>query len=202
MKFQFPQNRYEIWEAGLADVLAFLSKNDIRPPKIIPGPPPVAVNKWQSYGLYFQSSFSKLDGVRDGCIWVNVEKAAMPSYKQSRSGYSFPGHKTDRTPAGILAHETGHHVGRVCRFDSSMSWFSMWITSKPVTSYEPTVEESFAETMRIFILNPGLLSRGSPRRFQYLIDRGLKPLFELDYDPLEFAPKHVKKSAAYFCNGA
>jgi hypothetical protein len=202
MKYQFPQGRNEIWEAGLADVLAFLHKNGIHPPKIYPEPPPVAANKWQTYGLYFGPSSYGGPEARDGRIWVNIDKARMPSYKQSRSGYSFPGHKTDRTPAGVLAHEIGHHVGRVCRFDSSMSWFSVWVMTKPVTSYEPTEEEAFAETMRIFILNPGLLSRGAPRRFYYLIDRGLKPLFDLDYDPLEFAPKHVKKSAAYFCNGA
>lgn len=38
-----------------------------------------------------------------------------------------------------------------------------------------TVHESIAESLRLFILNPDLLKNIAPNRYQYFIDKGLKP---------------------------
>ncbi len=202
MIFNFGMSRQEVYADGLRAVIAFLEVNQISIPVFTAGPPPRALNKWQSYGLYMSYRFLKGPSARRPEIFVNVARAAMPTRERSRI-WSYPGHKTDRTPAGILAHETGHHVGHELRLDTSSEWFDIWLFSDSVTSYEPTMEEGFAETMRLFILNPELLRKGRPSRYQYLIDAGLKPLKpggNWKVDVLANAPQHIKDAANKFAN--
>jgi hypothetical protein len=70
--------------------------------------------------------------------------------------------------------------------------------TKPVTSYEPTAEEAFAETMRIFIMNPALLSAARPCRYAFLTTY-FKPLHNLEWwEVLKNAPDFILQSAKKF----
>ena len=79
------------------------------------------------------------------------------------------------TGAGVIAHETGHYV------DSLLKMPSLHIQKyirgeRAVSSYEPNDQEVFAESMKLFILNPYLLRQGRPLRYEFLKSLGLEPV--------------------------
>ena len=83
-------------------------------------------------------------------------------------GYSWPRHCSDRTELGVLAHEMGHHVHQ------SLPWARQEELRKTfprkglaVTGYEPNVDESIAESFRLFCLNPDLLYEGRRPRYNF-----------------------------------
>lgn len=130
-----------------------------------------------------------------------------PGYK-----WSFTGYKADNTAPGVIAHEIGHHVwecrvrmedGRRHHYTHDMLlkyWETNRASEPQVTSYgAQSVEEDFAESMKLFLLNPDLLLKGRPRRYSMLADGfGLQPVVEADWsDVLVFA--HEKLLAAA-CN--
>lgn len=47
---------------------------------------------------------------KDGTVFVNVRVTAFPVSIPGNRRWSYPGWKTDRTAAGVVAHELGHHV--------------------------------------------------------------------------------------------
>lgn len=104
---------------------------------------------------------------RDGGV-----RTVRALYTRPGTGYSWPGHVSDRTEAGVLAHELGHHVHLsspdALRVTAKFPW-----RREQVTSYERSrrgyeAEEAFAETFRLFLLNPSLLSEGRPERYRFL----------------------------------
>ncbi len=102
-------------------------------------------------------------------IWIN-----LPACQQPGRGYSWPGYKGDRTAAGVLAHEVGHHVAGVLR--PNLLTYSIAVQGEPpVTGYRPNIGEDFAEAMRLFIMNPSLLKHGRPKRYKALRALGLVP---------------------------
>lgn len=104
-------------------------------------------------------------------IYVDVEACAKPASNPSPRRCSFPGWKTDRTPVGVVCHETGHYISQILssnRIHYNSKWEISLKRSKKVSGYEPNLEEAFAESMRLFILNPNLLKSASPERFVYL----------------------------------
>lgn len=127
-------------------------------------------DKLQSYGEYTQS---------DKIIWVNVNKCKEP-VKNPGYSWSYPGYKSDRTVLGVTAHETGHF----CHFHFVGSKFNKMLNDfyairneeKSLTSYEPNINETIAESFRLFILNPDLLKQGRPKRYKGLIDNGFNPI--------------------------
>jgi hypothetical protein len=155
----------------------------------------------------------------DNTAFVNLKKAASLVKKPRCSTWSFPGYKIDREPCGVVAHETGHHVDHVLGegqnpkltpgmnpdantirlyntlFRGSPSshpeWAKVVRLSKPITSYEPNLHESFAETGRLFILNPDLLEQGSPERFKFFTKVGLKPSETRDFRQVLDHPDYV-----------
>jgi len=136
----------------------------------------------------------------DNTVFVNLKKAARAVMHPGCSSWSFPCYKIDREPCGVVAHETAHHIDHVLGplrlgpglnpdtthpvrlyrslFVGSPSshpeWEKVVRRSKPITSYEPNLHESFAETGRLFILNPDLLRQGSPERYDFFIALGLR----------------------------
>ncbi len=64
--------------------------------------------------------------------------------------------------------------------------------SKVITSYEPNLHESFAETSRLFILNPDLLEQGSPERFKFLTNVGLKTSETRDFRQVLDHPDYIQ----------
>lgn len=129
-----------------------------------------------------------LVGTRTGlycydCIFVNVPVTALPVQNPGNQRWSYPCWKTDRTAIGVLAHECGHYVEDYLQHVKKTllpsihghNWRVLVSKGKKVTSYEPVPSEAWAETMRVFILNPDLLRLGIPKRYKFLIDAGLKP---------------------------
>jgi hypothetical protein len=61
-----------------------------------------------------------------------------------------------------------------------------------------------AESMRLFILNPGLLHIIAPERCKYIVKSGLKPVVTEDWDkvlenaPAEYSRQILKKKLSWF----
>jgi hypothetical protein len=113
-----------------------------------------------------------------GRAFVNVPTTALPVQHPQIHSWSWPRWKTDRTAVGVCAHETGHFLVHALTLDMR-SWSEELKRQpkKPVSGYAPTAEEQFAETARLFILNPDLLRKAVPWRYIWLIGAaGLKPV--------------------------
>lgn len=110
-------------------------------------------------------------------IFVNLKKAARLQKQPVAQLWSFPAYKIDRTPYGVVAHETGHHVDH-CLHDifRRNEWIDLYQHTKRITSYEPRPWEAGAESMRLFILNPDLLKKASLARYSYIERQGLEPV--------------------------
>ena len=119
-----------------------------------------------------------------GHIFVNVPVTALPVQTPVVRSWSWPGWKTDRTAVGVLAHEVGHYLAHAtaCRTGSYhvdlRRWRGCLATNckKPVSGYEPTADEAWAETMKLFILNPALLKAAIPWRYAFVLGCGFEPL--------------------------
>ena len=116
-----------------------------------------------------------------GHAFVNVPVTALPVQHPIMRQWSWPGWKTDRTAIGVAAHETGHFLVHALTLN-----MQHWRTGlemhpkKPISGYAPTAEEQFAETARVFILNPDLLRKAVPRRYAWLTEvAGLVPVQRL-----------------------
>ena len=141
---------------------------------------------------------------RYGKVYVNVAKSTYPPRVKGRV-WSYPGHKSDRTAAGILAHEVGHLLHhRHNALGNSSSWKLDWVAvvdkTYPITSYEPTYGEALAESFRVFLLNPDLLRRGCRPRFDFLTRVfGIKPIHNAPYlEVLRNAPDFIRASATAY----
>lgn len=166
------EDKVSVLAKGLLELDAFGTLNNV--PRLAGlhfSPPPHARNRFQLTGLYHNNT-----------IWVDLSKTRTPVATPVRS-WSFTGWKSDMTPAGVLAHEFGHHV-----------WYALLPYRKirsalreivqvehAVSGYEPCVEESFAEAFRVFMLNPDLLRCGWPGRYEFMLTVGLKPLHEIPW---------------------
>jgi hypothetical protein len=103
-----------------------------------------------------------------GQIYVNVKDSSTPVRVRGRA-WSYPGNKTDRTASGILFHELGHHVQANLRMNAEL-WRQIVDEAKneAISGYEPTYDESFAETLRLFSSNPDLLRLACRRRYAFV----------------------------------
>lgn len=99
--------------------------------------------------------------------------------------WSYTGYKADLTSPGVAAHEMGHHTEATLKKELSpgdvANWRRAWGEARTsearVSSYEPNAGEAFAESMKLFILNPELLREGRPMRWKFLTETaGLKPV--------------------------
>jgi hypothetical protein len=121
-------------------------------------------------------------------IFVNVPVTAWPVQKPQARSWSWPGWKTDRTAMGVVAHELGHYLedwlqrkDRMTKTDGA-DWQDIIANKnkqyrsrkKQVSGYEPVPSEAWAESCRLFILNPDLLQKAIPERYKF-ISKFLKP---------------------------
>jgi hypothetical protein len=160
----------QLWEASLEYVYNLCGKEGINFPLIKAQPPPHA-RRFGSGGTFFG-----LFGPPNR-IWVNVDLSTKPPIKKGRI-WSYPGHRVDRTCSGILLHEFSHYIWYLrlrLRSDARRDWKALVTATRPVSGYECQTsdtpfgaEEAWAETVRVFLSNPSLLSAARPRRFAFI----------------------------------
>jgi len=164
-KFQKDTNYYQ----GLEICQAFLDLNHVPHPEFTIGHLE-EMDAGGAWGLYIPAEKKIITDVHQ-CVDAG-------SGNPDKDGWFFSCGRSDGTPMGVVAHETGHHV-HFSKDISGMIKDLDGVTNKEprVTPYEPNVYEAIAEMMRIFILNPELLKEGRPKRWKYLTNAvGLKPL--------------------------
>lgn len=111
-----------------------------------------------------------------------------------------PGSFMDFTPLGVFCHEVGHHVDYTLHpkaYSTQNGFQSVVDNEEEISTVEHNVPESFAEAIRLFVANPGLLYEGRPDRYEYLTKgMGLKPLHTLPWRTvLRNAGKRVRAAA-------
>ncbi len=143
----------------------FLKLNNIRQPPapITVSPEKVVTNQWRHYG-FFQPGTNE--------IFVNIKKSRMP-VKNPGFAWTFTGYKADLTIHGIYAHEIGHYIhetyeGKFGKKQLLSAIRKIRTSEKSISGYEPNSYETFAEMMRLFILNPTLLAEAKPIRHAFI----------------------------------
>ena len=160
MHYPYPsQKKQENIEYGRNVVESFCALNDMPSPKI------KLVSRTRDYGYY------KWGG---STVCINEKLVRVP-VKTPGFSWSYTGYKADLTGAGVIAHETGHYVDCLLRLPSRDMIKSVKGESC-VSAYEPNAQETFAESMKLFILNPDLLRTGRPLRYAFLTSLGLQPV--------------------------
>lgn len=158
----------ELFERGIELAIDFARENGRSLPIVRDDP------RLASTGLY-----SHVGRGRNARISVNVAHTAFLVNNPTVRRQSRPGWKTDRTATGVVQHELGHHMWYCASREAHTVWRDLIRTSHRdlrVSGYEPNVEEAFAETFRLFVLNPRLLKAALPHRYGCLTDAfDLKP---------------------------
>lgn len=173
---------YDLYEVGLVLSKRFLTLNSLSLPNFVSYDQPQSeFDKRLVARLVKGNTIGMGTGMyvgwrREPTIYVNVKVCATPVLNPGYRRWSYPGWKTDRTAVGVVAHECGHHAEEELRkkgFKLDSVWKSI-IKTKKVSGYEPIPAESWAETLRLFILNPDLLEKAIPARYSY-ISKWLQP---------------------------
>lgn len=158
----------EMLEAGIDNVESFCEFNGLRTPEII---------KVKSSAWRFSSTCAYY---RPENIHICVDKCS--SIGTAGRQWSYPGHYTDRTPYGVMAHELGHHVDYI-KSTVKGAYFgdfsvNLRAASKEpkLTSYCPNDAEWFAEMFRLFVTNSDLLMRMRPKTYDLICEAGLRPV--------------------------
>ncbi len=182
-----------LYFAGIDAATTFLERNDITVPEFVNLDEPTRNNQRL---LHF---IGTCGFYRRSVVHVSVARCASPAKAPMSRMWSYPRHKIDRTPIGVVAHEVGHHVDTMLGYPSRSIPKDLW--RRPVSGYEPNASELFAESMRLFILNPHLLKSGSPLRYEFLRGLGLQPATRQKWDTkLKKAPERVVTAARNWIN--
>ena len=105
-------------------------------------------------------------------ITINLPKCAPEAVKPTSFNTNNRYWFVNRTPIGVICHEFGHFVHYALTNGKCVL-----PKEKQITSYEPNIYERFAESIKLFILNPDLLKQYDPKRYEVLINKlNLKPL--------------------------
>ena len=172
------EQKLALYHAGVSRARQFCHHNKIvEPDFILKGLTKNRSDRLDSTGLYDP------DRGPYGTVFVNLPECASPVHKPHHMCWSWPAYKTDRTPMGVVCHEVGHHFQfRLMKLRRwTRNWTLIAVNTPKITSYEPVPSEAFAETMRLFILNPVLLWKYSPKRYEFIVDvLGLEPIEERD----------------------
>lgn len=157
------QRRLQLFEMGQKRVTLFCLKNGFKVPTV----------QNRTVGGNTGMCFPEKNA-----MGVDVDVTALDAVNPAHMRWSWPGYKTDRTACGVVAHEMGHQV-EYNLAKKKVFQYQLWKQAragKRVSGYEPNYAESFAETMRLFILNPDLLRLAIPGRYEYITDvLGLQP---------------------------
>jgi hypothetical protein len=163
----YAMTKEQLFTLGCEYTQRWLEANQLHAPGYRVGR--LAAKPHGSYGCGYYSAQHKM-------VLVDPAACAVPAKGAARQ-WSFPAYAIDRTPVGVVAHEVGHHVDAAMGYPSSaQEWQHPLIEREHISGYEPNASERWAETLRLFILNPALLRRWRPRRYSYLtITLGLLP---------------------------
>lgn len=189
---RFFANKNEIYCEGLQLAKKFLDANLLLHPKFLTYEE-AFTTKRNFTNLHALRLLDKVSGgplvgsqtglYSDGHIFVNVPVTAFPVTEPSARRWSWPGWKTDRTAIGVVAHELGHYIehylqelGKMTIDPHRAEWLdiinnyakSYRRRKKQVSGYEPVPSEAWAESCRLFILNPDLLQQGIPERYNFI----------------------------------
>lgn len=176
-------------ELGLQNALKFLEINGLPVPNI-------TIHEHSN-----PKAFCGLCDYSSKRIQVWVPDVAYVSFNPipGQRRWSYPGYKIDRTGVGVISHEIGHWV------DYCVKLHRGFPKKGKITGYEPNIHESVAESMRLFILNPGLLHIIAPERCEYIVKSGLKPVVTEDWDkvlenaPAEYSRQILKNYLGFYC---
>lgn len=151
-----------LFQEGVAIARAIIKDNHLTPVPIRDAP------RLRSTGLY--TFYRGYDGIypKRSLIQVNVGVTAWQVNNPTVRRQSRPGWKTDRTAKGVVLHELGHHVWYSRHGTCHVKWRRVLRQSHPsarVSGYEPCAEEAFAESFRLYALNPSLLKAALPARY-------------------------------------
>ena len=155
------QNKIENSEYGKQLIVQFCQLNNLRAPEF------VVNDKLPYFGHYVHNTTK---------IVANIKRAKSP-IKTPGFSWSYTGYKADLTAAGVWAHEFGHYVDFYLLKHISKKMKGAVKGESKVSSYEPNAAECFAESMKLFVLNPDLLKQGRPKRYKFLTETcGLRPV--------------------------
>ena len=151
-------------------------------------------------------------------VEVYVNSCRTPCSERGYS-WSYPGWKADVTPGGVLRHELGHWIMSQKGFifkDRTLDLNKKFMRSNgicpssmieatrvaileeaSVSSYEPNVDEVFAEALKVYMINPDLLRVGRPLRYDIIrIHLGIQPTETRSWkEVLSTAPLRIQKAA-------
>lgn len=172
-------NKLELAEIGIKYVKEFCDLNKISYPKFV-----IDKNTFQE---------DCCGGYGNKTIYVYI-KACSNEFDIPGYGWSHRHYFVDREPCGVIAHEFGHYIHDI------MTNKELVLPSENVliTNYEiVNHHERFAETFKLFLLNPNLLKEFAPQRYKVLIEKlKLKPIFTETWMELmeknNMHPKHIK----------
>lgn len=181
-------SRLDAWNLAVDHCEAFLRANGLSVPAMVPLCADRGLN-----GCY------ERDERRAN---VDVAKSRLPS----TSGYawSWTGYKADLTAPGILAHEVGHHIDFELRLAGSRSMIDC-LDEPCISSYDESFElpyrralsERYAESVKLFVLNPDLLRSGRPLRYRAL-SMFLRPTVTLAWrEVLCNSPRHLRAAEGW-----
>lgn len=134
-------------------------------PEITVGSFDEAYNRWSARGMYF---------AKDKKINVDLKRCKVAT-KVPGFAWSYTGYKADMTPAGVLAHEFGHYTDDIKKITRKQRAVigQLYDAEGCVSSYCPNPSEWYAETFRLFFLNPQLLAAAKPRTWTFMLSQDL-----------------------------
>ena len=104
-------------------------------------------------------------------IYLNPYKTIRTLNNPSIRACGIFGRKADITPGGVLCHEYGHKFYFNYKLQNYWKQVVKFAPTKGITSYANTnVSEDFAETFRLFLTNPKLLSVVDNFRYKCLLE--------------------------------
>lgn len=153
----------ELFNYGVKIINEFCELNNIKKPNIVL----IDGNKRGACGYYTY---------RNKTIHICLKKCAREVTTPTGWGWSHHGYFSDREPAGVVCHEFGHYLHHILTNNK------MKLTAKGrITSYEPNYYERFAETIKLFMLNPDLLKQYNPARYKEITSLGIVPVITTDW---------------------
>lgn len=160
----------------------YLNRDDANIDRMAIDDTPMFMSGW--LGVYQRTWKGGWNAVAVDVVGCHTERRLkVPGRK---SIWQAPGAPCDFTPFGVFCHEVGHHVDYTLDpdgcFSASSDFADVIEHEEDISTCEHTVQESFAEAIRLFVSNPDLLCQGRPERYEYLTKKvGLKPLHDMPW---------------------